>query len=136
MLGVDGYYKNHEIDINTMDEDIQKMQEGIEYNPFSKSQFTHDIIVNPHPRFGTLSRNIRKRRGSKVCIKIPIFIDEKTDISEREEEPFPGYIYMDSMAFGMGQCCFQITLGTCSLKNCTYMYDQLLPFASLLVLNN
>ncbi len=68
-----------------------------------------------------------------VCIKMPIYLDEKTDITEREDEPFPGYIYMDSMAFGMGECCFQMTLGSCSLKNATYMYDQLIPFASILI---
>ncbi|GFE55751.1 gamma-glutamylcysteine synthetase [Babesia ovis] len=42
--------------------------------PAMLSDFCSDILVNPHPRFGTLARNIRKRRGRKVCIIAPPFI--------------------------------------------------------------
>ena len=32
-----------------------------------------------HPRFATLTANIRKRRGRKVNIKVPLYIDTHTD---------------------------------------------------------
>lgn len=46
--------------------------------PIAKSQFVPDEIINPHPRFATLTRNIRERKGRKVNINIPIFMDEFT----------------------------------------------------------
>ena len=46
--------------------------------PYSDSDYVSDAIINPHPRFGTLTQNIRARRGSKVCIKVPLFHDTET----------------------------------------------------------
>lgn len=43
------------------------------------SQFLPDAIINPHPRFGTLTRNIRERRGGHVHIVMPLYVDENTD---------------------------------------------------------
>jgi hypothetical protein len=133
MLGVGDYY----LFSNTIehDEDSLKILKESEINAYSQSILASDILINPHPRFGTLTRNIRKRRGSKVCIKVPIYKDEKTDLESKSDvEPFPGYIYMDCMAFGMGNSCFQMTMGCCTLENTCYMYDQYIPFTPLLVL--
>ena len=45
----------------------------------SQSLFVPDICINQtHPRFFTLTRNIRLRRGRKVCIQVPLFIDKNT----------------------------------------------------------
>jgi glutamate--cysteine ligase catalytic subunit len=75
-------------------------------NEFSKSFFTFDSCINPHPRFSGLVKSIRQHREEKVEIRVPIFKDEKTNVTEpTKREPFPGDIYMDAMAFGMGQCC-------------------------------
>lgn len=52
------------------------------YKPFGKiarSLFLPDEIINPHPRFGTLTGNIRERRGGKVCILVPLYLDSNTD---------------------------------------------------------
>jgi len=51
-------------------------------------------------------KSIREHRGSKVEIRIPLYPDVNTNMTEpTDEEPFPGEIYMDSMAFGMGCNC-------------------------------
>jgi glutamate--cysteine ligase catalytic subunit len=42
------------------------------------SEYIGDGIINPHPRFGTLTANIRQRRGSKVNIRVPLFRDINT----------------------------------------------------------
>jgi hypothetical protein len=42
------------------------------------SAYIGDAIINPHPRFGTLTENIRKRRGEKVYIGVPLFQDVNT----------------------------------------------------------
>jgi glutamate--cysteine ligase catalytic subunit len=42
------------------------------------SEYIGDGIINPHPRFGTLTANIRQRRGTKVNIKVPLFRDCRT----------------------------------------------------------
>eukprot|EP01062_Namystynia_karyoxenos_P055915 TRINITY_DN46928_c0_g1_i1.p1 TRINITY_DN46928_c0_g1~~TRINITY_DN46928_c0_g1_i1.p1 ORF type:complete len:739 (+),score=272.16 TRINITY_DN46928_c0_g1_i1:90-2306(+) len=49
--------------------------------PVAKSLFVPDACTNQgHPRFSTLTKNIRKRRGKKVCIRIPLFVDERTAV--------------------------------------------------------
>jgi glutamate--cysteine ligase catalytic subunit len=44
----------------------------------SQSLYVPDGCINPHPRFATLTANIRQRRGSKVSIQVPLFQDELT----------------------------------------------------------
>merc|ERR1712147_8806 len=63
--------------------------------PAANSRLVPDAVINPHPRFGALTANIRARRGSNVDVRSPVFRDEKTAV---------GDIAMDAMAFGMG-CC-------------------------------
>lgn len=46
--------------------------------PYSLSEYVPDNIVNPHPRFAALTRNIRTRRTEKVDIRVPLFRDIKT----------------------------------------------------------
>ncbi|KAF0311925.1 Glutamate--cysteine ligase [Amphibalanus amphitrite] len=45
----------------------------------SQSLFIPEEVIFPaHPRFATLTRNIRERRGKKVAINMPILVDERT----------------------------------------------------------
>jgi hypothetical protein len=46
--------------------------------PRTESDYIGDGVINPHPRFGTLTANIRQRRGSKVNIRVPLFRDVNT----------------------------------------------------------
>jgi glutamate--cysteine ligase catalytic subunit len=80
------------------------------------SAYVSDRVINPHPRFGALTRNIRLRRGRNVDIRIPASIDMSSD----EEE-----IHMDAMAFGMGCCCLQVTMQCSSEKESRFLNDQL-----------
>uniref|UniRef100_A0A8C3EW87 Glutamate--cysteine ligase n=1 Tax=Corvus moneduloides TaxID=1196302 RepID=A0A8C3EW87_CORMO len=101
----------------------------------SKSLFFPDEAINKHPRFSTLTRNIRHRRGEKVVINVPIFKDKSTpspfietfpnDDGEAAKAAKPDYIYMDAMGFGMGNCCLQVTFQACSISEARYLYDQL-----------
>jgi glutamate--cysteine ligase catalytic subunit len=113
-----------------------------------KSIFIPDKAITSHPRFGyiinlhiinlysysTLAKNIRLRRGSNVDIRIPIYKDINTNITvETKSEPYPGMIYMDCMAFGMGNTCFQLTLGFCSLNMSLFSHDLLTPLTPIIV---
>ncbi|XP_034965681.1 glutamate--cysteine ligase catalytic subunit isoform X1 [Zootoca vivipara] len=101
----------------------------------SKSLFFPDEAINKHPRFSTLTRNIRHRRGEKVVINVPIFKDKNTpspfietfpnDDGEGARAVKPGHVYMDAMGFGMGNCCLQVTFQACSISEARYLYDQL-----------
>ena len=52
-------------------------------NSVTRSLFWPDeAIFNGHPRFKTLTRNIRQRRGEKVDINIPIY-QVSTNLSYR-----------------------------------------------------
>ena len=42
-------------------------------NICAQSDCVSDEVINPHPRFWTLTGNIRERRGSKVDIRVPIY---------------------------------------------------------------
>ncbi|OQR93434.1 glutamate-cysteine ligase catalytic subunit [Achlya hypogyna] len=46
--------------------------------PIANSLYIDDRIINPHPRFGTLTANIRTRRTENVDIRVPIFKDVHT----------------------------------------------------------
>lgn len=46
--------------------------------PRTLSEYISDDIINPHPRFGTLTENIRRRRGEKVNIRVPLYRDRNT----------------------------------------------------------
>nr|ACC86274.1 glutamate-cysteine ligase catalytic subunit [Exaiptasia diaphana] len=92
-------------------------------------------IFQGHPRFATLSRNIRERRGSKVAINVPIFKDVNTPSPFIEKFPEvegeggraakPDHIYLDAMGFGMGCSCLQMTFQACSIDEGRHLYDQL-----------
>ena len=61
--------------------------------PVTESEYIGDGIINPHPRFAALSANIRKRRGEKVNIRVPLFHDTNTPE------------YANRPGFTPGSCC-------------------------------
>ncbi|XP_034972571.2 glutamate--cysteine ligase catalytic subunit-like [Zootoca vivipara] len=109
----------------------------------SKSLFFPDEAISKHPRFGTLTRNIRHRRGGKVVINVPIFKDRNTpspfietfanDDGEAAKAAMPDHVYMDAMGFGMGNCCLQVTFQACSISEARYLYDQLATMCPILM---
>uniref|UniRef100_A0A672HLV3 Glutamate--cysteine ligase n=1 Tax=Salarias fasciatus TaxID=181472 RepID=A0A672HLV3_SALFA len=75
----------------------------------SKSLFFPDEAINQHPRFSTLTRNIRHRRGEKVCINVPSKFHltlQKTDC---------------------------VTFQACSIDEARYLYDQLATFCPIVM---
>ena len=142
LLGVGKYYINEDEKDEDDDKDIIKDEEekkakeqyleDINNNKLSYSNYLNDKIINRHPRFGNLTRNIRQRRGSKVDIEIPLFKDKNTDLTTITNlDPIPGFITMDAMGFGMGCCSLQVTIDSDSLEDCLKIYDQLIPLAPL-----
>ncbi|XP_059557386.1 glutamate--cysteine ligase catalytic subunit isoform X5 [Myotis daubentonii] len=111
----------------------------------SRSLFFPDEAINKHPRFSTLTRNIRHRRGEKVVINAPIFKDKNTpspfietfpEDDEAAKASKPDHIYMDAMGFGMGNCCLQVTFQACSISEARYLYDQLATICPIVPLKN
>ncbi|XP_077093762.1 glutamate--cysteine ligase catalytic subunit-like [Siphateles boraxobius] len=106
----------------------------------SKSLFFPDEAINRHPRFSTMTRNIRHRRGEKVAINVPIFKDKNTPSPFVETFPEddgeaarPDHIYMDATGFGAGNCCLQVTFQACSIREARYLYDQLAVFCPIVM---
>ncbi|TFK54486.1 glutamate-cysteine ligase catalytic subunit [Heliocybe sulcata] len=117
----------------------------------SHSLFLPEEITNPHARFPTLTANIRRRRGSKVAMNLPLFIDEHTprpfvdptipwQRNKYSEDPeaksgaaLLDHIYMDAMGFGMGCCCLQLTFQSCNVKEARRMYDAMVPLAPIML---
>ncbi|KAG8928419.1 hypothetical protein FRC02_006912, partial [Tulasnella sp. 418] len=125
------------------------------YNPAdaisSHSLFLPEEITNPHVRFPTLTANIRRRRGSKVAINLPIFHDTHTpqpfhdptipwdrniypeDSEAKNGAALPDHIYLDAMGFGMGCCCLQITFQACNVDEARTVYDALVPVSPIML---
>ena len=89
--------------------------------PIANSEYISDHIINPHPRFGTLTQNIRMRRGENV------------NITCRKTENGINDIHMDAMAFGMGCNCLQITMQVETERKSRYLHDQLTIMSPLLL---
>ena len=111
------------------------------------SLFISDEAITKHVRFPTLTANIRKRRGEKVAINLPIFVDKNTPRPFREPLPpavveqnlakaastLPDYepnakedhVYLDAMCFGMGCSCLQVTIQACTVEAGRRLYDHL-----------
>lgn len=43
------------------------------------------------------------------------------------------HVYMDSMAFGMGMSCLQVTFQACNIDEARSLYDQLSPLCPIMV---
>ncbi|XP_012278557.1 glutamate--cysteine ligase catalytic subunit [Orussus abietinus] len=112
----------------------------------SRSLFFPDEAIYPgHPRFKTLTRNIRQRRGEKVAINIPIFKDlnvprpfreslaELGDDGSSQKAAKEDHVYMDAMGFGMGCCCLQLTFQACNIQEARTLYDQLTPMCPIML---
>ncbi|GAA5974921.1 hypothetical protein JCM5350_004505 [Sporobolomyces pararoseus] len=118
----------------------------------ARSLFLPDQVINQHVRFPTLTANIRRRRGSKVAINMPIFFDEQTPkpfidpTIPRNRNDWPedknaieegaaleNHIYLDAMGFGMGCCCLQITFQACSVGEARRMYDAFVPVGPIML---
>ena len=116
----------------------------------SRSQFVPDEIINTHPRFRTLTANIRSRRGRKVAMNKPIFEDRDTprpfndptvsttrtlfpEDKDAKTAAQVDHVYMDSMGFGMGCCCLQITFQAKNISEARQLYDQLAPLGPIMM---
>lgn len=113
----------------------------------SLSLFFPDQCIFPgHPRFKTLTRNIRMRRGEKVAINLPVYKDVKTPSPYIEQFPQappgcpeatsaakPDHVYLDAMGFGMGCCCLQLTFQACNIDEARTLYDQLTPLCPIML---
>lgn len=106
--------------------------------PITLSEYIGDGIINPHPRFGTLTANIRQRRGTKVNIKVPLFRDSKTpefkDFAARQPGNVDGCCGSDSQQlwrYGQGDACEEeygrdfVTVG------CSSTYDDSTGMATM-----
>lgn len=83
-----------------------------------ESEFCDDILVNPHPRFGTLARNIRARRGKKVHITAPRLIPQVNET--------PGSVRLavpPSSAIPSKRASIDATLHPCHTKIPATKYD-------------
>lgn len=102
--------------------------------PIARSEGIPDDVINPHPRFGALTANIRARRGANVDIRLPLFRDAKTPEFEDDAAALaPPTVHMDAMAYGMGCCCLQVTFQARDMAESRYMYDQLAVMAPIML---
>eukprot|EP00927_Polykrikos_kofoidii_P083150 TRINITY_DN8448_c1_g2_i1.p1 TRINITY_DN8448_c1_g2~~TRINITY_DN8448_c1_g2_i1.p1 ORF type:complete len:731 (+),score=125.48 TRINITY_DN8448_c1_g2_i1:40-2232(+) len=109
----------------------------------AQSLFVPDGCIFPHPRFATLTKNIRKRRGSKVAIRRPKYEDTNTKEATIEGSTFVpetiaeaddmDHVYADAMGFGMGCCCMQVTFQASNVSESRHLYDHLSVLTPLML---
>lgn len=96
--------------------------------------FPDEAIFPGHPRFKTLTRNIRMRRGEKVSINLKVFRDKNTILPVAGSPAGqPDVVHMDAMGFGMGCCCLQLTFQACNIDEARSLYDQLTPLCPIML---
>lgn len=101
--------------------------------------FPDEGIFPGHPRYKTLTSNIWKRRGERLAINVPIFRDVNTKIPVDDSHKLapgialPDCVYMDTMGFGMGCCCLQLTFQACGISEARTLYDQLAPLCPIML---
>eukprot|EP01038_Epipyxis_sp_PR26KG_P006684 gene6684-9168_t len=95
--------------------------------PIANSDYISDKLINPHPRFGALTNNIRSRRQSNVNITVPIDPVVSKDTIKSDS------IHMDAMAFGMGCCCLQVTMQCRNEQESRFLHDQLAIFSPIMM---
>ena len=96
--------------------------------PTSESDSVPDELITPIPRFHTLTRNIRARRGSKVSVDVPVYADAHTVADTLSKG-----IHMDAMAFGMGCCCLQVTFQARDIDESRHLYDHLAVLSPIML---
>lgn len=117
----------------------------------SRSQFLGDQVINKNPRYRTILENIRRRRGRKIAINMPIFHDDKTqwpfhdptvnydlndwpeDEDVRNGSAKENHIYMDSSIYGAGCCSLQVTVQAKNINEARLLYDQLLQLSPIML---
>lgn len=107
---------------------------GDEASSARSDYFPDQAIFPGHPRFRTLTRNIRQRRGEKVDINLTVFKDENTKLPVEGSPPGrPDAVHLDAMGFGMGCCCLQLTFQACNITEARTLYDQLTPLCPIML---
>lgn len=117
----------------------------------SNSAYISDEVINrEHPRFATLTKNIRMRRGSNVDVLVQRDEDDfvfrkdyvkqtidndtiKRTSASNDKSSNDNNIHMDAMAFGMGMCCLQVTQQCQDEQESRFLHDQLAVFAPVLL---
>ena len=74
--------KNWQSILDTNDERTRVMAPGQELNslPVARSLFLSDAVTSPHVRYQTLTRNMRLRKGAKMCSLLPVEGTSERDI--------------------------------------------------------
>lgn len=131
----DDYF--HLPDVNDLypDEELRiseiNHREARSNNQLTNSNHTHDIIISSHPTFDSYYKFGIHRTGKKPTVLVPIYKDVNTE-KDVKDEIYPGFIYSDSRASGMGNCCFQVTVGIESFHLACQIYDQLIPIMPII----
>lgn len=88
-------------------------------------------MISRHPRMLSMTSMIMGRRGMKNEITVPIYSDKFTGEGKVDGAITPGKIHMDSMQFGAGCCCLQITFEAQNLNHATYLHDSFIPLGPI-----
>ncbi|KAI1289280.1 Glutamate--cysteine ligase catalytic subunit [Halotydeus destructor] len=100
-------------------------------------------IYTKHRRYISGGENIRSRLGRKVVINVPVFKDANTadpsleavvvQDDEAKAGSKPGHIYMDSMMYGMGCCCLQVTVQASNLDQARQIHDNWIALCPIML---
>lgn len=111
-------------------------EEIVEGNIYSRSEMISDEITRQHPRYLTITRTVRERRGENPKILAPLYKDKKTQMDEpHQDEIEAGYVHLDALVFGMGLCCLQNTFACETMEKARWAYDQLHTWSPIMVRN-
>lgn len=112
-----------------------------------------DRCMTNHPRYHTGYRNLMANRKGKMFLKVPLYQDKNTkqairaecaersqkrllyDVSEWKDEQWDPYTHImgDCIMYASGSCSLQNTFQAQSFPEATYLYDQSVVLAPLVM---
>ncbi|KAI9293221.1 GCS-domain-containing protein [Neoconidiobolus thromboides FSU 785] len=103
---------------------------SLDNNVYTQSSYLPDKMIHPHPRYASLSKNLRLRKGSKATFQLPIYRDINTPKALLFSQD-QSALELDTVGFAASCCCLQVTFQLPSFEAATFAYDAFIPIAPI-----
>jgi glutamate--cysteine ligase catalytic subunit len=92
------------------------------------SQLVSDDSIASSARYRSVLGNIVSKRGKKVEINVPLYLDDYAD-----EDRLGNSIFMDSTLFGATGCSLQVTMQARNLEEACLLHDGLIALGPVML---
>lgn len=124
-LGVDDFFCKIKDDFS----DAESLQDTLDIEEYS---IHYSELTSYHPRFPAMIDSIRLRRGGRYDLKVPLYQEDGITGGEVDEAKIPKEIHLDSLHYGLGAICLQVTFEAQNINHARYLHDSLIPLGPII----